>query len=34
LQCFAAERVLLDALLRNHDGIVRVFEEWRAGQAG
>ena len=28
------ERGLLDVLLRNHERIERVFEEWRAGQGG
>jgi hypothetical protein len=33
LECFAAERALLDALLRNHERIVRVFGEWQAGRS-
>jgi hypothetical protein len=34
LECFAAERVLIDALLRNHERILRVYGEWEAGQGG
>ena len=32
LESFAVERALLDALLRNHERIERVFGEWQAGQ--
>ena len=32
VECFATERALLEALLRNHERIVRVLGEWQAGQ--
>lgn len=33
LESLAVDRALLDVLLRNHERIERVFEEWQARRA-